>query len=245
MLVEWTLGNFAAAEAVGRNAVALAEELTHPFSVSYLLAFAAWLQHVRGDFEACHRLATRGIEVSRARALTVFLAFSEILHGSALLNLGQHDDGLDRLEAGMSRFRATASELILPFWSAIRAQAYAAVGRAAEGLEAVNEALAVVQRTGERHAEAELHRIRGELLSMTGGTDDAIEAAFRQALDTAVAQDARGWALRAATSQYRHLSAQGRVGEARSILATARDQLRDSGDEPDIQKADLLLAAAN
>jgi len=245
MLVEWTLGDFAAAEATERNAVALAEELTHPFSVSYLLAFAAWLQHVRGDFEACHRLATRGIEVSRARALTVFLAFSEILHGSALLNLGQHDDGLDRLEAGMSRFRATASELILPFWSAIRAQAYAAVGRAAEGLEAVNEALAVVQRTGERHAEAELHRIRGELLSMTGGTDDAIEAAFRQALDTAVAQDARGWALRAATSQYRHLSAQGRVGEARSILAAARDQLRDSGDEPDIQKADLLLAAAN
>jgi predicted ATPase len=102
-----------------------------------------------------------------------------------------------------------------------------------------------VQRTGERHAEAELHRIRGELLSMTGGTDDAIEAAFRQALDTAVAQDARGWALRAATSQYRHLSAQGRVGEARIILAAARAQLRDSANEPDIQTADFLLAAAN
>jgi predicted ATPase len=244
-LVEWTLGDFAAAQATGRNAVALAEELTHPFSVSYLLAFAAWLQNVRGDFEACHQLATRGIEVSGARALIVFLAFSEILYGSALVNLGQHEDGLERLEVGMSRFRATASELILPFWSGLRAQAYAAVGRAAEGLVIVNEALAMVQRTGERHGEAELYRIRGELLSMTGGSDDAVEAAFRQALDTAAAQDARGWALRAATSQYRHLSAQGRAGEARSILTAARDQLRDFADEPDIRAADLLLAAAN
>jgi tetratricopeptide (TPR) repeat protein len=245
MLVEWTLGDFAAAQATGRSAVALAEELTHPFSVSYLLAFAAWLQHVRGDTEACRQLATQCIEVSRAKALTVFLAFSEILHGSALVNLGQHEDGLDRLEAGMSRFSATASELILPFWSGLRAQAYAAVGRAAEGLVAVNEALAMVQRTGERHGEAELHRIRGELLSMTGSGDDAIEEEFRQALDTAAGQDARGWALRAAASQYRHLSAQGRADEARSILAAARDRLMDSADEPDIRTADLLLAAAN
>src|SRR5258708_19558696 len=98
----------------------------------------------------------------------------------------------------MSRFRATASELILPFWSAIRAQAYAAVGRAAEGLEAVNEALAVVQRTGERHAEAELHRIRGELLSMTGRTHDAIKAAFPHTPPPALPHDARGRALRPA-----------------------------------------------
>jgi tetratricopeptide (TPR) repeat protein len=243
MLVEWTLGDFDAARGTARSAVALADELTHPFSVSYLLAFAAWFHRVRGDNEACRQLAARGIEVSRPSALTVFLAISEILHGSALVSLGQHDDGMERLAAGMSRFTATASELILPFWSAIRAQAYAEVGRAPDGLAAVTEALAVVQRTGERHGEAELHRIRGELLSMTGGDNDAVEAAFQLALDTAAAQGARGWALRAAISQYRHLSARGRASEARSILAAARVHLGDASDELNVREADLLLAA--
>lgn len=242
MLVEWTLGELDAAVASSQRALALADALSHPFSVSYLLAFAAWFQRLRGDAEACRALAARGIEVSRPRTLSVFLAISEILHGSALVSLGQHGDGMERLEAGLGRFKATASTLILPFWYGLQAQAQVEVGNPAAGVASVNEALALVRQTDERHGEAELHRLRGELLAATGGRGEDIEAALRQALDVAAAQRARSWTLRAAITLCRHLCATGRASEGREILAAARAEIDAATGESDVSAADRLLS---
>ncbi|MGH7894326.1 MAG: hypothetical protein ACREQL_06635 [Candidatus Binatia bacterium] len=130
---------------------------------------------------------------------------------------------------------------ILPFWYGLQAQAYAEVGRAEAGAVAVREALTLAEQNDERHGEAELHRIGGDLLAATGGDDAAVEAAFRRALDVAAAQRARAWTLRSAISLCRFLRARGRASEGRAVLAAARAEVGAGAREGDVVEADRLL----
>jgi predicted ATPase len=143
----------------------------------------------------------------------------------------------------MATIRAIGSVLELPWYLALLAGAYGIVGQTAEGLDAIAEALAQVASTNERFYEAEIYRVKGELLLQHGGPDGAAgaEACFRQALDIARLQSARSWELRAATSLARLWRDQGKRTQARDLLAPIYDWFTEGFDTADLKDAKALL----
>jgi predicted ATPase len=106
----------------------------------------------------------------------------------------------------------------------------------------LNEALAYIERSGEKVDKAEMLRIKGELLLMRdGGAIAEAEGCFRAALDVARAQEARWWRLRATTSLARLLAKQGRRDEARAMLADIYDWFTEGFDTADLKEAKSLL----
>jgi predicted ATPase len=135
--------------------------------------------------------------------------------------------------------------MIRPFWLSLLARAYGRAGRFEEALEAVSDALATLEATDERFWEAELYRLRGELLLTAfrgaSGRDPSAEACFQQALQVARRQAARSLELRAATSLAELWRAQGRVQEARDLLRPFLGWFSEGLDKQDLRTAAALL----
>ena len=119
-------------------------------------------------------------------------------------------------------------------------QALAACGRHDEGLAALRQATALVEETGERYVEAEIHRLEGNLLLATDGAA-AAEACYMTALEVARAQEARSLELRAATSLARLWAERGRSAEARDLLAPVYGWFTEGFDTRDLREAKALL----
>jgi predicted ATPase len=130
----------------------------------------------------------------------------------------------------------------VPDFLSLLAQAYGRAGRRAAGLELLAEALDRTEANGGCWLEAELHRLRGELLLPPPDRDPiAAEAAFRRALMVARDQSARLWELRAATSLARLWRVQGRCFEACDLLTPVYGWFTEGLDTPDLQEAKALL----
>jgi predicted ATPase len=121
-------------------------------------------------------------------------------------------------------------------------------GRSAEGLETIAEALALVELIGERYYEAELWRVKGELLlqaaasnSQASGAQAEAESCFQQAIEIAQQQSAKSWELRAATSLARLWQQQGKRTEARQMLAKIYGWFTEGFATADLQEAKALL----
>ena len=116
-------------------------------------------------------------------------------------------------------------------------------GRRAEGLAAIAEALALVEDTGERFYEAEIWRIKGELLLKASASNAQAEAesCYRKAIEIARRQSAKAWELRAAKSLARLWKQQGKIAEARQMLAEIYDWFTEGFDTADLKDAKALL----
>ena len=141
-----------------------------------------------------------------------------------------------------SRLIAMGQELLRSQFLALLAQAYGQGGQVGEGLTVGDEALAFVERTGERFYEPELHRLKGELL-LQHSLDNAAEAeaSFQKAINIAFSQHTKSWELRAATSLARLWQGQGKTAEARDLLVQVYDWFTEGFDTKDLQDAKVLL----
>jgi len=143
---------------------------------------------------------------------------------------------------GLEGYRVTAGELESPIWLAMMADAYLVEGATHEGLSAVAEGLDLVNAMGVRFAEAELHRLRGELLLAGGGVAaEHAESAFRRALEVAAGQKARCLELRAAMSLARLGQARGKRRLAHQTLAEVYAWFTEGYETTDLTEARILL----
>jgi predicted ATPase len=148
------------------------------------------------------------------------------------------------MRQGLAGWQATGALSHRPYHLALLAEALARAGRAQEGLNALADALALCAASGERFLEADLHRLRGELLLAAEAGPaawGAADAGFRQALDLARGQCARSLELRAVMSLGRLYRLQGRPAEARPLLAETYGWFTEGFDLPDLQEARSLL----
>jgi predicted ATPase len=144
----------------------------------------------------------------------------------------------------LAHFRAKGDAQTIPHALIVLAAVCGQVGDPDKGLEALAEALVVLQRTNERRREAEIHRLRGELLlSLPGWHRDEAEASFGRALAVARRQSARMWELRAATCLARLWVDQGRPRDGRDLLAPIYGWFTEGFDTPDLIEARALLEA--
>jgi len=159
----WNLGYPDQALKRSREALTLAQELSHPYSLGFALFFAAKLYQYRREGQLTQERAEATMTLATDQGFPYWLAMGTILRGWALAEQGQGEEGIAQTRQGLAVYRATGSELAQPYFLALLAEAYGKGGQAEEGLSVLAEALAAVDNTGEHFYEAELYRLKGEL----------------------------------------------------------------------------------
>jgi len=144
------------------------------------------------------------------------------------------------LRRGSTAYRASGAELFVPHYMALFAAACEITGQVEESSTLLDDALDIIERTGERWFAAELNRQKGQLL-LRQGCFDAAEELYRKALSIAREQEAKLWELRAAASLARLSRDQGRWAEARDLLAPIYGWFTEGFDTPDLKEAKVLL----
>jgi len=238
----WMLGYPDQALQSINEALTLAQELAHPFSQAYALGHAAVFHQYRREAQAVQERAEALIILSTEQGFPHWLAYGIILRGWARALRGEGAEGIAQMRRGLVAHRGTGAELHRPYFLSLLAEAYGEAGQPEEGLTVLVEALALVDKTGERHCQAELYRRRGELLLMRQMQKvGEAEECFRQALDTARHQQAKSLELRAAMSLSRLWQQQGKQKEAHHLLADIYGWFTEGFDTPDLQEAKALL----
>ena len=186
--------------------------------------------------------AEAAIILATEQGFPFWRAFGLMLHGWALAQQGQAQEGLELIRHGLTAWRATGAEQLRSYFLGLLAEAYGAIGSPAVGLMALTEALTLVDNTGERWYEPEIHRLKGDLLLQQSADHHAeAQACFQQALDLARSLQAKSWELRAATSLARLWQQQGKCAEAYQLLAPVYGWFTEGFDTADLREATALL----
>ena len=237
----WMLGYPARAAARMQEAFALARSLDHPFSVAYACHFAAGLHQWRRDRQAVQDVETEALALDTEHGFGLFLTAGAIQRGWLLAEAGRQEEGLAQMRDGLARHRDIGAEVLAPAFLAMVAEVHEKLGRLAESLSIVSEALVAGQRSGQHYWEGELHRLRGALTLRAGGSPDDAESCFLQAMAVARSQKARSLELRAATSLSRLWAGRGKVREAHALLSGVYNWFTEGFDTADLIDAKSLL----
>ncbi len=162
----WSLGYPDQALTMSHAALNLAREVTHFFSLGHALSHTAGVHLFRGERQVLQERVEEVITLSTEQEFALFWAWGTILRGLILVEQKQKEEGVARMRQGLEAWRATGAEVFLPYLLALLAEACKEAGQIEEGLTTLTEALAQVDKTGERFYEAELYRLKGELLLM-------------------------------------------------------------------------------
>jgi class 3 adenylate cyclase/predicted ATPase len=238
----WVLGYPDQALRSIHEALTMAQELTHPFSQAFALNMATVNYQFRREVQAVRERAEELITLTTEQGFALWLAFGMILRGWALTVQGERAEGIDQMRQGLAAHRATGAEVEKPYFFALMTEAYGKVGKPEEGMSVLVEALAIVDNTGGRYWEAELHRLKGELLLMQQRQSmDEAEECFQQALNIARRQQAKSFELRAAMSLSRLWQHQGKHKEAYRLLSEIYGWFTEGFDTVDLEEAKALL----
>jgi predicted ATPase len=218
----------------------LVRELDHPFSLAWSCANSAIFHWLRHEPQAVQLLAEEHLRRSAQAGFELLRAGASVELGWAHAMQGQPESGIVRLSQGLDAWRSRCMYFFAPLFLTGQAEIYGILGKTQEGLEVVGEALNIVHKTEERWCEAEVHRVKGELLQLSGRTSEA-EASFRQAIEVARRQEAISWELRATISLSRLLQKEGRSAEARQLLSEIYGWFIEGFDTPDLKEAKALL----
>jgi len=236
----WLLGYPDQALARAHEALEMARNVAHPFSLAFALNLVATVHQFRREAHAARELAEAAITLCREQGFAFWLAYGTMVRDWALVTLRQREEDLPHLHQSLG-----AASHMQTYWRVLLAEAYRRVGQAEEGLRVLAEGLAVMGATEEHFWEAELYRLRGELLQhVSRGAQDTEwtpEGGFRQALDVARRQDAKSLELRAAMSLARLWQCQGKRAEAHELLAPIYGWFTEGFDTADLQEAKTLL----
>jgi predicted ATPase len=238
----WLLGYPDQALASSQAALTLAQQLIHLNSLTQALYWAAVLHHLRREASLTQAHAEAIMTVAADQELTTSVANVMPLRGWALATNGHGAEGRELIQRALTAYRPTRWTRDRPYHLALLAEASGQVGQTTAGLEALTEALATVAQSAARWWEAELYRLRGELLLQGSESHSGeAEACFQQALNVARRQQAKSLELRATMSLSRLWQRQGRQSEAHQFLAEIYGWFTEGFDTADLLEAKALL----
>ena len=248
-LALWLLGYPDQALKRSHDALALAEELSHPLSLAEALGYAAWLHEFRREREAVQERAEALLALASKHGFPYWLTQGTILRGWALADEGQTaEKGAAQMCQGLLAYRTTGAEVARSHYLVLLAKIYGKVKKAEEGLTVLSEALAWSRKNGGWYYEAELHRLKGELLlNAERGMQNAefvhrsAEESFSEAIEISRRQQAKSLELRAAMSLSGLWQRQGKKTEARQLLAEIYGWFTEGFDTADLRQARALL----
>jgi predicted ATPase len=246
----WRLGYPDQALKSGQDALALARELVHPFSLVWCLTNVAIFRATRRDWPATIELIDEGLAVCEERGFESLSAAFVSLQSVALAMQGKVDRARSLLSGvGSLPSRLSGQLLYMPWHLTMLAEAYGNLGQTERALAFSGRGFAIMDQTDERHYEAEMYRVKGELLlkqaqtrNLTPPNQLEAQECFRKALEIARQQSARSFELRAAMSLSRSMNHTGSRSEARIMLAEIYGWFTEGFDTRDLQEARALLA---
>jgi class 3 adenylate cyclase/predicted ATPase len=225
-----------------QEALTLAQQCAHPFSLSFALSMAAMFHQFRREMRAAQERAEATISLATEQGFPIWRAIGAMVRTWALAQHGQAEEGIEQMHQGLRAHRATGAEILRPLLLALLAEVHGTMGQPEAGLTVLAEALRVVDATGERYYEPELYRLQGALLLQQHADNQAAAAScFQQAMARAQSQQAKSLELRAATSLARLWQQQGRRQEAYDLLAPVYNWFTEGFDTADLQEAKALL----
>ena len=235
----WYLGYADQALRRAERSLALAKDLAHPYSLTGAQVFAAWVHMLRGEPEAAIQCAEAGIALAREQGLSLYLALGTMLRGWAISR--DRPEAIEQIRHGLDAFQSSGGQMASPLALTVLAEHDGNHGKANEGLELIAKALQSARLTGEGSYEAEMHRIRGELLlKIDPGNVGEARACFEQAIAVAQRQRSKMLELRASTSLSRLLEKSGAQEEARDTLVKVLDWFTEGHDTADLREARTL-----
>jgi predicted ATPase len=242
----WFQGCADQARKRSQEALALARTMPHLSSLALTLTTTADLHQFRREAQLVQECAEAAITLSTEQGFPFWLAYGTILRGSALAERGDIEPGIAQINKGLAAYQATGAKMALSHFLALLATAYGHAGQTRAALRAVTDALDMAGKTGERYCDAELHRLKGELLLRHAGTRESdsqreAEARFQHAITVAGGQGAKSLELRATLSLARLWQTQGKTQAARQRLAGIYGAFTEGFDCADLLEAKALL----
>ena len=264
----WLLGYPEQALRQSRKALALAQEQAHPFTLSITLVTDAILQFIRQEGDTSLEQIEASLMLSTEHGFPYLKAVGTVLQGWGLVSSLGVEAGIAQMRQGLMALRATGAELLRPYLLALLAEACASGGQIEAGLCALDEALIAANQHQERFFEAELYRLKGELMLhqvmaegyglppqesqnapavATQATErpslrKTAEAAFLTALNIARRQQAKSLELRAALSLSRLWRQHGkRIEAATQLLAPIYGWFTEGFETTDLQSVRRFL----
>ncbi|HMG34099.1 MAG TPA: AAA family ATPase [Blastocatellia bacterium] len=257
----WFLGRQDEALKRIEEALSMARALSEPHVLAHALFFAGILHQLRREESQAQQYAEAALAVSIEHGLVLYQAMATITRGWAMMSQGQHDEVIEEMRQGIAAHKATGAEVLLPHFLALLVESLGEQCQCEERLRLLEEALAVVRRTGECCYEAELHRIKGEVMlrqvtgrrlsrAAAGGASvfevespafAHAEACFQKSIEIARVQHAKSLELRAAMSLARLYRNPYKQREARGLLIEIHDSFTEGFDSVDMREARELI----
>jgi DNA-binding SARP family transcriptional activator/predicted ATPase len=241
-LTWWFLGYPDRAASRMGEALALASDLSHSYSVASARCFAACICQLRRDVPGAREHAAAAVALAKEQNFPYWAAWGACFDGWALVMQDGGAEGMTQLRGAIADFRATGAAVSVPLLCTLLAEVAIHLDRADVALGALNEAQTLMERHDERLCEAEIHRLRGDLMIRQDGIGpkDA-EACFERALEVARRQEAKSLELRAATSLARLWRAEGRRDDARRLLGDVYAWFTEGFETGDLRDAQAIL----
>ncbi len=260
----WSLGYPDQAITKMQDTLELAQRLSQPHGVAYASHFAALLYLLQGEKQLVQDLADRLVALADEHTFPMWLAWGTFYHGWVLAEQEQWEDGIACMRRSQAANQTMRAESGHPYRQGVLARAYAQSGQVEEGLALVHEALTAAQGSGEYFYEAELYRLKGEVIfdaecgmmsaewkrkSLKGKENKAksvpyffdADTCFQQALEISRRQNARSLELRAALSLSRLRQKQGQRKEAHQVLSEVYSWFSEGFGTRDLRDAKGLL----
>ena len=239
----WTLGYPAAARNDAERALKEARELGQAATLMYALWWASWKNIFDGTYATAQPLLDELAVLADEKDAASFWKATEIAFRGALFALtGNASDAVRAITSGLTSLRSTGATLYEPWHLFHLAMAYAELGQLDDARRCIDDAIDKVERSKEKCWEEEVHRIAGEIALKSLAPDrEKAENYFEYALSVARAQQAKSWELRAAMSMARLWRDQGKVQQARELLAPVYGWFTEGHDTRDLKEAKALL----
>jgi class 3 adenylate cyclase/predicted ATPase len=224
-----------------QNGLAHSRALGGAHTINYSLCYLAATHQFRRDTQEALRCATESLAMAREQGFATWIGVSQMIRGESLVRSGDLEHGLAEIAAGMAAYRGIDAVTYQPYGLALLADGRMAAGQLDEALDTLTEALALVERTGERFFLVELLRLKGEVFARRGSAAEA-EHWLNEAIALARQQGARLFELRSAVSLCRLLDGPRRDAALREALEPVCEWFAEGLDTAEVQDARALFA---
>jgi len=234
----WVLGYPEQAVHAGDKAIQIARGLAQPFGLAMALFFACRTRACCGDADWVVRHLEELSDLTTQHGLGYLRSCTRVLEAEVLVSQNEAGAALDKQERAFAEFKVQQAGVALPWAMSISASAYIRLGQRENGLAMISSAMELADRSGEHHWDAELWRLKGELLRLAGtGSDAEAESCFRCARKVAQQQQARSLELRACVALAGLLDSQGKTPIASRMVGKVYDWFSEGFDTGDLRSA--------
>jgi len=239
----WLLGYPEAARTNLDEALSDAREIGHFATLWYALALTSLAHILQGNYAAAHAQYDEVVALANEKGAAFAKGSGTAGQGWVMALTGNAADAVDLISSGRNALLSTGATLWTPMALSFLTKAYAQLNQFDDASRCIGEAMTAIDATKERWWEAEVNRVAGEIALESPRPDTAkAEAYFERALEVARKQQARSWELRAAMSMARLWRDQGKVQQARELLAPVYGWFAEGFDTHDLKEAKALLS---